>query len=250
MSSAISSPGQTQTAPNRWLWAAVGALAATTLAMGVALVQMRSAPPAPATVAPVQVSTAPVPMDAAKPVLEQAGAAASSIPMQKASAAPVKHAQIATKKIANGTQEHKAPVAVPVAPMAPAPTVADTPPAQATAQMQPPPLKAVCAHCGTVEAVTAIERDGPAGGGGVVAGAVLGGLLGNQVGGGNGKTIATILGAVGGGWAGNTVEKRMKKVTVYQVDVRMDDASTRRVEHHSPLSVGAEASVNDGVISQ
>ena len=43
---------------------------------------------------------------------------------------------------------------------------------------------------------------------GIGVGAVVGGLLGNQVGGGNGKTLATIAGAVGGGYFGNEIAKR------------------------------------------
>ncbi|MBC7445888.1 MAG: glycine zipper 2TM domain-containing protein [Polaromonas sp.] len=43
---------------------------------------------------------------------------------------------------------------------------------------------------------------------GIGVGAVVGGLLGNQVGGGNGKTLATIAGAVGGGYLGNEIAKR------------------------------------------
>lgn len=43
---------------------------------------------------------------------------------------------------------------------------------------------------------------------GIGVGAVVGGLLGNQVGGGNGKTLATIAGAVGGGYIGNEVAKK------------------------------------------
>jgi uncharacterized protein YcfJ len=43
---------------------------------------------------------------------------------------------------------------------------------------------------------------------GIGAGAVLGGLLGSQVGGGNGKTLATIAGAVGGGYLGNEIAKK------------------------------------------
>jgi uncharacterized protein YcfJ len=39
---------------------------------------------------------------------------------------------------------------------------------------------------------------------------VLGGLIGNQIGGGNGRALATVAGAVGGGYAGNEVEKRMR----------------------------------------
>lgn len=43
---------------------------------------------------------------------------------------------------------------------------------------------------------------------GIGIGAVVGGLLGNQVGGGNGKTLATVAGAVGGGYLGNEIAKR------------------------------------------
>jgi uncharacterized protein YcfJ len=39
---------------------------------------------------------------------------------------------------------------------------------------------------------------------------VVGGLLGNQVGGGNGKKLATVAGAVGGGYAGNKVQGSMQ----------------------------------------
>lgn len=43
---------------------------------------------------------------------------------------------------------------------------------------------------------------------GIGLGAVVGGLIGNQVGGGNGRTLATIAGAVGGGYVGNEVANR------------------------------------------
>jgi len=43
---------------------------------------------------------------------------------------------------------------------------------------------------------------------GIGVGAVVGGLLGSQVGGGNGRTLATIAGAVGGGYVGNEIAKR------------------------------------------
>lgn len=43
---------------------------------------------------------------------------------------------------------------------------------------------------------------------GIGVGAVIGGVLGNQVGSGDGKTLATILGAVGGGYLGNEVAKK------------------------------------------
>lgn len=42
---------------------------------------------------------------------------------------------------------------------------------------------------------------------GIATGAVVGGLLGNQVGNGRGRTLATVAGVVGGGYLGNTVAK-------------------------------------------
>lgn len=50
-----------------------------------------------------------------------------------------------------------------------------------------------------------VEKNSPVG---IGIGAVVGGLLGNQVGGGNGKTLATIAGAVGGGYVGNEIAKK------------------------------------------
>ncbi|AHL76417.1 hypothetical protein CH92_15470 [Stutzerimonas stutzeri] len=50
---------------------------------------------------------------------------------------------------------------------------------------------------------------------GTAVGAVVGGLLGNQVGGGNGKKIATVVGAVGGGYAGHQVQGRMQANDTY-----------------------------------
>lgn len=85
----------------------------------------------------------------------------------------------------------------------------------------------VCASCGRVESVNTVQEQAKPSGLGIAAGAVLGGVLGNQVGGGNGRTLATVAGAVGGGYAGNEVEKRSRATTSYQVRVRMDDGSTR-----------------------
>ncbi len=85
----------------------------------------------------------------------------------------------------------------------------------------------VCSNCGRVESVQAIQTAAKPSGLGIGVGAVLGGLLGNQVGGGNGRTLATVAGAVGGGYAGNEVEKRSHTTTSYQVRVRMDDGESR-----------------------
>ncbi|CDG80977.1 glycine zipper 2TM domain-containing protein [Janthinobacterium agaricidamnosum] len=46
---------------------------------------------------------------------------------------------------------------------------------------------------------------------GIGAGAVIGGLLGNQVGGGRGKTLATVAGVIGGGMLGNAVQNQVQQ---------------------------------------
>ena len=43
---------------------------------------------------------------------------------------------------------------------------------------------------------------------GIGAGALIGGLVGNQVGGGNGKKLATVAGVIGGGMLGNEIANR------------------------------------------
>lgn len=102
-----------------------------------------------------------------------------------------------------------------------------------------------------------VERSAkPAGPGvGAVAGGVIGGLLGNQMGHGGGRAAATLLGAVGGGFAGNAIEGQMRKEIVYRVRVRMEDGSRRTVEVRRAPSVGSRVTLkgatlhtNDGAI--
>ncbi len=59
---------------------------------------------------------------------------------------------------------------------------------------------------------------------GTGVGAVAGGLLGHQVGGGKGKTLATVGGAVAGGYVGNRVQKKAQdKKTYYTSERRCHD---------------------------
>jgi uncharacterized protein YcfJ len=46
-------------------------------------------------------------------------------------------------------------------------------------------------------------------------GAVVGGLLGHEVGGGSGKVIATVAGAAAGGYAGNKIEQKVQQGDTY-----------------------------------
>lgn len=215
---------------NKPLWAAVGVLGIAVLAMGATLIHIQTRPEEPrvavlssATPAPAgAVGATPAPLPAL-PV--DSGTTATT----KKSVAVANHSSAATKHVATRTER----------------------PAETTTIVNQPMAhvaKPVCVNCGTVESVTPIQRDGTAGGIGAVTGGVLGAVVGNQVGGGNGKTLATILGAVGGGFAGNTVEKKMKKETVYQVQVHMEDGSTRTLEQGTPTLVGAKVIVEGNTL--
>lgn len=104
----------------------------------------------------------------------------------------------------------------------------------------------VCHDCGVIESVRAVTKKGEGSGVGAVAGGVIGAALGNQVGGGNGRKAMTVIGAVGGGVAGNEIEKRAKSTTVHQVTIRMDDGSVRTLEQASAPAVGARVQVEGG----
>lgn len=59
---------------------------------------------------------------------------------------------------------------------------------------------------------------------GTAIGAVAGGLLGHQVGGGKGKTLATVGGAVAGGYVGNRVQKNHQENNAgYHIERRCHD---------------------------
>ena len=90
-----------------------------------------------------------------------------------------------------------------------------------------------CEDCGSVQSVIKEKRKGEGGAMGIVGGAVVGGLLGNQVGKGNGKTLATVGGAVAGGFAGNEVQKHVTAKEVWVTKVQLKDGSVRRFEQEA-----------------
>ena len=111
-------------------------------------------------------------------------------------------------------------------------------------------LAKLCSSCAVVRSVKAETRKGKSSGLGIVGGAVAGGLLGNQIGAGSGKTVATLGGAVGGGLLGNEVEKHLKKHTVWVTTVTMKDGSLRRFEAEADprLKAGDVVNVVNGQI--
>lgn len=109
---------------------------------------------------------------------------------------------------------------------------------------------ATCAGCGVIESVQIINDVKKTTGVGIVGGAVVGGLLGNQVGGGRGKDVATVAGAVGGAVAGNEIEKRAGSTRRYEITVRFDDGSSRIFNEANPTEwqPGDQVRVIDGSI--
>lgn len=135
--------------------------------------------------------------------------------------------------------------AAPAAQVEPPPTAAQQETDKtSTARPTPSPTQAACASCGVVESVVAVQRKGEGTGVGAVAGGVVGGVLGNQVGDGQGRTAMTVLGAIGGGFAGNEVEKHARAVTVYRVRVRTDEGELRTIEQASGLAVGQRVRID------
>ena len=107
-----------------------------------------------------------------------------------------------------------------------------------------------CSDCGVVLSVREVDVKGQGSGLGAAGGAVVGGVLGNQVGGGRGKQLMTVVGAVGGAVAGNEVEKRVKSTKSYETTVRFEDGSSRAISEANAPSwrAGDKVRVVNGVI--
>jgi len=167
----------------------------------------------------------------AKPWMLAAGAlvvgvtAAAAVAWHSASADADKPEQGMTTSAAKSSQQAKNNVQ---------PAHKQAEPVRQHASVQTP----VCHQCGTVESVQTVTHKGEGSGLGAVAGGVVGGALGSQVGKGEGRTAMTVLGAIGGGLAGNEVEKRAKAVTSYRVTMKMEDGSVQVVEQAQAPTVG------------
>ena len=124
--------------------------------------------------------------------------------------------------------------------------------ADAAAPASKAALAALCDGCALVKDVRAEQRKGEGSGLGAVGGAVVGGLLGHQVGGGSGKTLLTVGGAVAGGVAGNEIEKRSKTHTVWVTRVTAKDGSVKSYTQASDpqLRAGDVVHVENGVLKR
>jgi len=107
-------------------------------------------------------------------------------------------------------------------------------PAPATNRPRVVSSGAVCRDCGVIESIRAVESKGAGSPLGTIGGAVVGGVLVNQVGRGGGRTAATVVGAGAGAYAGHEIERNMTKSVRYQVRVRMSDGSYRTYTESAP----------------
>lgn len=103
---------------------------------------------------------------------------------------------------------------------------------------------------GVVQSIDLVRQGGTGVGGGAILGAVVGGILGNQVGGGDGKTAATVIGAAGGAYAGNEIEKRnQSQADAFKLTIRMRDGSYQTLTQtsHADIRVGDRVRIENGV---
>ena len=212
--------------------------------------------------------SAPVPVTA--PAVEPLKSAAATPPAEIPAAAMVTESKPAASKPAAKHAKPAAkaarPVETPVAASRDEPPVIlaqNTPPAgygpppgyAPPPAVAPPPVieapKPICHDCGVIESVREVEKIGEGSGIGAVAGGVAGGVLGRQTGGGRGRDIMTVLGAIGGAFAGNAVEKNVKKVKSYEVAIRFDDGSTQLLTQDNPPAwrSGDKVRLVNGVIT-
>ena len=193
------------------VFSAVG-VAALTGVLPHSVGSTRDAAPAAAVAAPAPLVAAPD-IAASTAVTKPAEDAASMPPAEARSTPKPAHKKIV--KAPKPVQIAEAPQAAPF-PLPPAPAIA-TP--------QPVPAGIL----GVVESVREVKQAQKTNGSGPILGGIAGAVAGNQVGRGNGQNIATILGAVGGIVAGPAVEKNVRATKHWEVDVRLDDGSTRTI---------------------
>lgn len=198
------------------------------LAAALALGTVGAAWAQPAPAAPATTASAVVPAPAATP----AGPALSPKARLAADTRAAQQRYEADKKLCNDETTSSARLQC----RRDAKTAYDQAVADAKARAQARPAvpqaatPAPCPGCGQVESVKVEERKGKAGAGGMIVGGVGGAILGHQVGGGTGKDLATVAGAVGGAYAGKKIEEKMKAHQVWLVTVAYGDGTRKTFE--------------------
>jgi outer membrane lipoprotein SlyB len=114
-----------------------------------------------------------------------------------------------------------------------------------------PPQSATCGNCGVIQSIIAEEVKGKGSVLGTVAGGAVDGTLGQSTGGGQGRDVAPLSGAPGGGYAGNAIERTVKKSMHYVIRVRMEDGTTRVLTATAApaFSAGQRVRIEDGLLA-
>ena len=115
-----------------------------------------------------------------------------------------------------------------------------------TQQSYPSQQQGYATMYGVVDSIQVVQGNASTAPGlGTVAGVVVGGLLGNQVGSGNGRAAATVAGAVGGGLVGNNLEGRTRAggPGLYQIGVRLDNGAYQTITQDSAADLGVGSRV-------
>ncbi len=99
---------------------------------------------------------------------------------------------------------------------------------------------------GTVESIQSQAVQNTPNAAGAIGGGLVGGLLGNQVGGGSGRTAATVVGALGGAHLGNQAASRNTSM-VWTIRVRYDDGTFASIQQTSApgLRIGDRVRVSN-----
>ncbi len=103
-------------------------------------------------------------------------------------------------------------------------------PVAKTSKISQPEPAAPVGMLATVEDVREVTTPGEHTAIGPIAGGVAGAVIGHQIGGGNGKRIATVLGALGGAMAGKHIEKQARGEKHWETVVRLEDGTQRTVQ--------------------
>lgn len=116
---------------------------------------------------------------------------------------------------------------------------------------------------GVVQSIDLVQQGGTSstgiGGSGIgigtIAGAIVGGVLGHQVGAGRGNTVATVAGAAGGAYVGHQLEGRQQQqqtADAYRFTIRMDNGSyqTFTQNTNSGFRVGDRVRIENGFLQR
>jgi outer membrane lipoprotein SlyB len=110
--------------------------------------------------------------------------------------------------------------------------------------------KNVCHECAKVTSIVNSEKAGKSSALGLIGGGVAGALLGNQLGSGHGRQLATVAGAAGGAYAGKKIEEKAKSTRQWTVHVKYEDGrdGSFNFDHDPKLQNGDRVRDHEGSI--